>query len=78
MNRAGQLPGPFRRLSLLLRENGMLHTSVADKLEAIVGKDDLFTKKADLLAYGYDAAAGAGMTRKAPDMVVLPSSTEEV
>lgn len=56
----------------------MLHTSVADKLEAIVGKDDLFTKKADLLAYGYDAAAGAGMTRRTPDLVVLPSSTEEV
>ena len=56
----------------------MLDRVLVDKLKAVVGKDDVFTQKADLIAYGYDATAGAGMVRQTPDLVVLPSSTSEV
>ncbi len=47
---------------------------VIDKLHEILDKDRIFTDKADLYAYGFDASIHHAM----PDVVVKPKSSEEV
>ncbi len=47
---------------------------IIDKIEAIVGKDGYSTKTADLYAYGFDAS----IFHNSPDMVIQPSTTEQV
>jgi len=54
----------------------MLDTTIINHLEEIVGKDNVLTKKADLLTYSYDATAD--MPGQLPDVVVMPSTTAEV
>jgi len=54
----------------------MLDKAVVEKLKDIVGKENVLTQKIDLLTYSYDATAD--MPRQMPDVVVMPSSTEEV
>jgi glycolate oxidase len=54
----------------------MLDRDVIAKLAEIVGKNNILTMKADLVTYSYDATAD--MPRQVPDVVVMPSSTEEI
>lgn len=54
----------------------MLDKAVIEKLEKIVGAENVLTKKADLVAYSYDATAD--VQKAMPDVVVLPSSTAEI
>lgn len=54
----------------------MLDKAVIEKLEKIVGAENVLTKKADLVAYSYDATAD--VQKALPDVVVLPSSTAEI
>ncbi len=54
----------------------MLDKAIVEKLKDIVGKENMLTQKIDLLTYSYDATAD--MPRQMPDVVVMPSSTEEV
>jgi glycolate oxidase len=61
---------------LIDQEGKMLDKSLINKLEGIVGKDNVLTSKVELLTYGYDATAD--MPHQLPDVVVLPKSTEEV
>ena len=50
--------------------------SLAAQLEAIAGSGHVLTRKADLVAYSYDATAD--VPRKIPDVVVMPGSAEEI
>ncbi|ABL00145.1 FAD-binding oxidoreductase [Pelobacter propionicus] len=54
----------------------MLDRSIIEKLEALVGKENVLTSKMDLVAYSYDATAD--VPRQAPDVVVLPTTSEMV
>ena len=54
----------------------MLDATIIKRLEEIVGKGNVLTKKADLLTYSYDATAD--MPGQLPDVVVMPSTTAEV
>jgi glycolate oxidase len=54
----------------------MLDKVVVEKLKEIVGKKKVLTQKVDVMTYSYDATAD--MPRHVPDIVVMPSSTEEV
>src|SRR5499426_3487145 len=49
--------------------------SLTDRLRAIVGRDGLLTSPSDLLVYECD---GYTIEKKTPDVVVFPSSTEQV
>lgn len=51
-----------------------MNSTLISELAAIVGRDGLLHSKRDLLAYEYDATH----MRSLPDVVVLPTSTEEV
>lgn len=54
----------------------MLDRAIIEKLEGLVGKENVLTSKVDLVAYSYDATAD--VPRQAPDVVVLPTSSEMV
>jgi len=54
----------------------MLDKAIIEKLEGLVGKENVLTSKVDLVAYSYDATAD--VPRQAPDVVVLPTSSEAV
>jgi len=50
--------------------------SLIAELEGIVGKDNLLKSGVDLVAYSYDATAD--VPHRAPDVVVFPTSSEQV
>jgi glycolate oxidase len=52
-----------------------VHTEFLDKLRTVVGPEAVLTSPSDLLVYECD---GYTVEKKAPDAVVLPSSTEQV
>jgi len=54
----------------------MIDTKLIKKLEEIVGKENVLTKKVDLVSYSYDATAD--MPAEIPDVVVMPKNTEEI
>jgi len=54
----------------------VLDRGVIGKLGELVGKDNILTERADLLAYSYDATAD--VPRQTPDVVVLPTGAEMV
>jgi glycolate oxidase len=53
----------------------MLKPGIINRLEEIVGKDSVLTAKEDLATYSYD---GTTTWSHAPDVVVLPTSTEQI
>ena len=53
-----------------------MSTDLIRALEGALGKQQVLTKTSDLLCYAYDATADA--EGRAPDVVVLPASTDEV
>ncbi len=52
----------------------MLSDSIIKDLKGIVGKDNVFTSKADRICYSYDATQQSFL----PDVVVHPRSTDEI
>ena len=52
----------------------MLSEQIINELNSIVGKDNVFTSKADRICYSYDATQQSFL----PDVVVHPGSTEEI
>ncbi|MFW5914172.1 MAG: FAD-binding oxidoreductase [Thermoplasmatota archaeon] len=54
----------------------MLHLkqAIVDRIGAIVGEENVSTRVADLYTYGFDAS----IHHRSPDLVVRPTSTEEV
>jgi len=52
----------------------MLDGQVVNKLREIVGKDNVFTAKEDLICYSYDSTP----ISRLPDVVVAPLSTKEI
>lgn len=50
---------------------------IVEELEKIVGSGSVSTSEAVCLTYAYNATAGKSVVRK-PDIVVMPSTTEEV
>ena len=54
----------------------MIDKKIVNMLEEIVGKDHVLTHKVDLVSYSYDATAD--IPTEIPDLVVMPTSTEEI
>jgi glycolate oxidase len=54
----------------------MLDRAIVEKLEGLVGKENVLTSKVDMVAYSYDATAD--MPYQLPDVVVLPTGSEMV
>jgi glycolate oxidase len=54
----------------------MLDKAIIQQLCEIVGKDQVLTQKVDLVAYSYDATAD--VPRRTPDVVVTPTTIEQV
>lgn len=54
----------------------MLDRAIVEKLESLVGKENVLTSKVDMVAYSYDATAD--MPHQIPDIVVMPTSSEMV
>ena len=52
----------------------MLSDQIINELQLIVGKDNVFTSKADRICYSYDATQQSFL----PDVVVHPGSTDEI
>ena len=52
----------------------MLSEQIINELKSIVGKDNVFTSKADRICYSYDATQQSFL----PDVVVHPGSTDEI
>ncbi|HSR88645.1 MAG TPA: FAD-linked oxidase C-terminal domain-containing protein [Pontiella sp.] len=52
----------------------MLSEQIINELKSIVGKDNVFTSKADRICYSYDATQQSFL----PDVVVHPTSTDEI
>ena len=52
----------------------MLSEQIVSELASIVGKDNVFTSKADRICYSYDATQQSFL----PDVVVHPGSTDEI
>ena len=52
----------------------MLSEQIINELHSIVGKDNVFTSKADRICYSYDATQQSFL----PDVVVHPGSTDEI
>ena len=52
----------------------MLPDPIINELNSIVGKDNVFTSKADRICYSYDATQQSFL----PDVVVHPGSTDEI
>ena len=51
-----------------------MEAEVLDRIAAIVGKENMSTRIADLYTYGFDAS----IHHSSPDVVVRPSSAEEI
>src|SRR5471032_531378 len=58
------------------RSLSMLDKAIIQQLCEIVGKDQVLTQKVDLVAYSYDATAD--VPRRTPDVVVTPTTIEQV
>ena len=54
----------------------MIDSALIQKLREIVGTDNVLTSKVNLVTYGYDATADVPQGR--PDIVVMPTSAEQV
>jgi glycolate dehydrogenase FAD-linked subunit len=54
----------------------MLDKAIVEKLEGLVGKENVLTSKVDMVAYSYDATAD--MPHQLPDVVVMPTSSAMV
>lgn len=54
----------------------MIDPAIIKRLEDIVGKNNVLTKKTDLVTYSYDATAD--MESRLPDVVVMPATTAAV
>lgn len=54
----------------------MIDKTIIQELERIVGEKNVLTRKVDLVTYSYDATAD--MPKHIPDVVVMPTATEEV
>ena len=54
----------------------MVDQNVIQKLQDLVGKDNVLTDKVERVSYSYDATAD--LPRQTPDVVVLPTSAEVV
>ena len=54
----------------------MLDRAIVEKLEVLVGKENVLTSKVDMVAYSYDATAD--VPHQVPDIVVMPTSSEMV
>jgi len=54
----------------------MLSNVIVEQLKSIAGKQNVLTSKLNLVTYGYDATAD--VPKGTPDVVVLPTSTEQV
>jgi glycolate oxidase len=54
----------------------MLAKNIIEELEALLGKEHVLSSTVDRVAYSYDATAD--MPCQTPDVVVLPTSTEQV
>jgi glycolate oxidase len=54
----------------------MIEKALIEKLKKIVGEQNVLTQKVDLVTYGYDATAD--VPHQLPDVVVMPTSTEDV
>ena len=52
----------------------MVSEQIINELKSIVGKDNVFTSKADRICYSYDATQQSFL----PDVVVHPDSTDEI
>ena len=52
----------------------MVSEQIINEMKSIVGKDNVFTSKADRICYSYDATQQSFL----PDVVVHPGSTEEI
>ena len=52
----------------------MMEPSLVETIKAIVGEDNLYQDREDLICYGYDATQDEGL----PDCVVFPHTTEQV
>jgi len=54
----------------------MLDTALIEKFRVIVGQENVLTSKVNRVTYGYDATAD--MPKGSPDVIVMPTSTEQV
>jgi glycolate oxidase len=54
----------------------MIDKSLIEKFRAIVGENNVLTSKVNLVTYGYDATAD--LPKGHPDVIVMPTSTEQV
>lgn len=54
----------------------MLSAEILQELIGVLGKDNVLSAREDLITYSYDATAA--VPRQEPDVVVTPSTTEEV
>jgi len=54
----------------------MLDKAIIQQLAIIVGHDQVLTSKVNLTTYGYDATAD--VPKGTPDVIVLPTSVEQV
>jgi glycolate oxidase len=54
----------------------MVDNSLIQKLKEIVGDKNILTQKVDLITYSYDATAD--VSHEMPDIVVMPTCTEDV
>ncbi len=54
----------------------MLDQKIIEQLEALAGKENVLTSKADMVAYSYDATAD--MPSQTPEVVVLPTGSDMV
>ena len=57
-------------------ENNMLDQTIIEQLKTLTGKNNVLTKKVDMVAYTYDATAD--LPRQMPEVVVMPTSSEMV
>ena len=54
----------------------MLDTALIEKFRVIVGQENVLTSKVNRVTYGYDATAD--MPKGSPDVIVMPTNTEQV
>jgi glycolate oxidase len=54
----------------------MLSNAIVEQLRAIAGQQNVLTSKLNMVTYGYDATAD--VPKGTPDVVVMPTSTEQV
>lgn len=56
----------------------MQNEQLVKDLQAILGSAKVLSEKLDLLSYSYDSSFMARNNRFVPDVVITPTSTEEV